>query len=209
MRLRKLYVTIAPLIVALATTACQSGKKPVSALPAQQAAPPAIAETAAPTSVPQQSNPAAPAPVPEITATPGPSADPAADLIAKVEKEYTAGQENYKAGHLEAARQNFDRAFDMLLGSELQINSDPRLEAEFDRILEGTNGFEMQALQQGDGFTEQKSEPAPIDQANDVTYPVDANIKAKAEAEIKSTHSDLPLMMTDQVASYINYFSSR
>jgi len=209
MRLRKLYVTIAPLIVALATTACQSGKKPVSALPAQQAAPPAIAETAAPTSVPQQSNPAAPAPVPEITATPAPSADPAADLIAKVEKEYTAGQENYKAGHLEAARQNFDRAFDMLLGSELQINSDPRLEAEFDRILEGTNGFEMQALQQGDGFTEQKSEPAPIDQANDVTYPVDANIKAKAEAEIKSTHSDLPLMMTDQVASYINYFSSR
>ena len=209
MRLRKLYVTIAPLVVALATTACQSGKKPVSALPAQQAAPPAIAETAAPPSVPQQSNPVAPAPVPEIKATPAPSADPAADLIAKVEKEYTAGQENYKAGHLEAARQNFDRAFDTLLSSNLQINSDPRLEAEFDRILEGTNGFEMQALQQGDGFTEQKSEPAPIDQANDVTYPVDANIKAKAEAEIKSTHSDLPLMMTDPVASYINYFSSR
>jgi membrane-bound lytic murein transglycosylase D len=209
MRLRKLYVTIAPLIVALATTACQSGKKPVSGLPAQQAAPPAIAETAAPPSVPQQSNPAVPAPVPEITATPAPSADPAADLIAKVEKEYTAGQENYKAGHLEAARQNFDRAFDTLLSSNLQINSDPRLEAEFDRILEGTNGFEMQALQQGDGFTEQKSEPAPIDQANDVTFPVDANIKAKAEAEIKSTHSDLPLMMTDPVASYINYFSSR
>jgi membrane-bound lytic murein transglycosylase D len=67
----------------------------------------------------------------------------------------------------------------------------------------------MQALQQGDGFTEQKSEPAPIDEANEVTFPVDPNIKAKAEAEIKSTHSDLPLMMTDQVASYINYFSSR
>src|SRR5208337_2602966 len=35
------------------------------------------------------------------------------------------------------------------------------------------------------------------------------NVKAKAEAEIKSTHSDLPLMMTDQVAGYINYFSTR
>ena len=42
-----------------------------------------------------------------------------------------------------------------------------------------------------------------------LTYPVDANVKAKAEAEIKSTHSDLPLMMTDQVAGYINYFSTR
>src|SRR5215469_12014838 len=208
MRLQKLYVTIAPLIAALATTACQSGKKPVSALPAQQAAPPVIAEAAPPPLVSQEAK-QAPASVPEITTKPAPSGDPVADLIAKVEKEYTAGQENYKAGHLEAARQNFDRAFDTLLDSSLQINSDPRLEAEFDRILEGTNGFEMQALQQGDGFTEQKSEPAPIDQANDVTFPVDANIKAKAEAEIKSTHSDLPLMMTDQVASYINYFSSR
>jgi membrane-bound lytic murein transglycosylase D len=201
MRLRKLYVSIASLIAVLAASACSS-KHPVAANPAQQAAP-------APPSVAQDTKPTAPAPIPEITTSAAPSADPAADLIAKVEKEYNAGQENYKAGHLEAARQNFDRAFDTLLDSNLQINSDPRLEAEFDRILEGTNGFEMQALQQGDGFTEQKSEPAPIDQANDVTYPVDANIKAKAEAEIRSTHSDLPLMMTDPVASYINYFSSR
>src|SRR5215469_8704062 len=203
----RLYATIAPLIAALATSACS--KHPVSANPAQQSAPPALAATAAPPSVAQDSKPATPESLPEITPTPAPSADPAADLIAKVEREYSAGQENYKAGHLEAARQNFDRAFDMLLGSDLQINSDPRLEAEFDRILEGTNGFETQALQQGDGFTEQKSEPAPIDQANDITFPVDPNIKAKAEAEIKSTHSDLPLMMTDPVASYINYFSSR
>jgi membrane-bound lytic murein transglycosylase D len=203
----KLYATIAPLIVALATSACS--KHRVSANPSQQPAPPALAAMAAQPSVAQDSKPATPELLPEITTTPAPSADPAADLIAKVEKEYTAGQENYKAGHLEAARQNFDRAFDLLLSSNLQINSDPRLEAEFDRILEGTNGFETQALQQGDGFTEQKSEPAPIDQANDVTFPVDANIKAKAEAEIKSTHSDLPLMMTDPVASYINYFSSR
>lgn len=137
------------------------------------------------------------------------SADAVADLIAKVEKQYQAGQQNYTAGHLEAARQNFDRAFDLLLGSNLEIHSDPRLEAEFDRILDGVNGSEMQALQQGDGFTEQKSEPAPIDEANEVNVPVDARVKAQAEAEIKSTPSDLPLMMTDQVAGYISYFSGR
>jgi membrane-bound lytic murein transglycosylase D len=153
----------------------------------------------------------APKQVPELStpAATGPSADPVADLIAVVEKEYAAGQENYKAGHLEAARQNFDRAFDLLLGSNLEINSDPRLENEFDRIVEGINSFDMQALQQGDGFTEQKSEPAPIDEANEAAVPVDANVKAKAEAEIKSTRSDLPLMMTDQVAGYITYFSGR
>jgi membrane-bound lytic murein transglycosylase D len=67
----------------------------------------------------------------------------------------------------------------------------------------------MQALKQGDGFTQQASEPAPIDVANDVTFPVDPNVKAKAEAELKGTRSDLPLMLNDYVASYINYFSSR
>lgn len=136
-------------------------------------------------------------------------ADPAADLIAEVEKEYQAGADNYQAGHVEAAKQNFDHAFDLLLESPLDIRSDQRLQDEFDRLLDRVNGLELEALQQGDGFTEQQSEPAPIDEANEVTYPVDPNIRAKAEAEIKATHSDLPLMMTDAVAGYINYFSTR
>src|SRR6266481_6249764 len=210
MPLQRLYARIAPVAALLAACACQSARQPAAMLPATQATAPALtAANAGGPSLPQDSKSTPALPAPEAAPQPAPSSDPAADLIAKVEKEYLAGQDNYKAGHLEAARQNFDRAFDTLLSSDLQINADPRLEAEFDRILEGTNGFEMQALQQGDGFTEQKSEPAPIDEANSVTFPVDANIKAKAEAEIKSTHSDLPLMMTDQVAGYINYFSSR
>ena len=143
---------------------------------------------------------------PEAVATP---ADPVADLIARVEKLYKAGEDNYRAGHLEAAKQNFDSAFNLLLGSGLDLKSDDRLQHEIDRIVDGTNGLELLALQAGDGFTEQKSEPAPIDEANEVTPAVDQNVKAKAEAEIKSTHSDLPLMMTDQVAGYINYFSNR
>ncbi|HXY15780.1 MAG TPA: transglycosylase SLT domain-containing protein [Terriglobales bacterium] len=138
-----------------------------------------------------------------------PKPDPVVDLITQVEKEYEAGEDNYKADHLEAAKQNFDNAFNLLLESPLEIRSDERLQSEFDRLLDRVNGLELEALQQGDGFTEQKSEPAPIDEANEVTYPVDAGIKAKAEAEVKETHSDLPLMMTDPVASYINYFSNR
>ena len=132
-----------------------------------------------------------------------------AELIASVEREYKIGQDNYHAGHLEAAKENFDRAFNLLLESSLDVRSDERLQQEFDRVLDGVNGLELQALQEGDGFTQQKSEPAPIDEANEVTYPVDPNLKAKAEAEVKATHSDLPLMMTDPVAGYISYFSTR
>ncbi len=54
-----------------------------------------------------------------------------------------------------------------------------------------------------------RAEPAPIDEANNITFPVDPSIKAKAQAELANTHSDLPLMLTDPVVSYINYFSTR
>jgi membrane-bound lytic murein transglycosylase D len=207
MRFQKLYVVIAPLAAVLGSCACQSSHRPAPLLLPGHAAPALVSAAPGPAA---ESQAAAQKQVPEpSTPASTPSADPVADLIAKVEKEYVAGLDNYKAGHLEAARQNFDKAFDLLLGSNLELNSDPRLENEFDRIVEGINSFDLQALQQGDGFTEQKSEPAPIDEANEAAVPVDANVKAKAEAEIKSTRSDLPLMMTDQVAGYITYFSGR
>jgi membrane-bound lytic murein transglycosylase D len=145
-------------------------------------------------------------------AKPKPAArpDPVAELIAKVEKEYQAGLDQYNSGDKDAAKAHFDRAFNMLLESPEGVRTDPRFQPEFDRVLDDVNKLELAAVQQSDAAPEQKAEPAPIDEANEVTnYPVDPNLKAKATAEIKATHSDLPLMMTDQVAGYINYFSTR
>jgi membrane-bound lytic murein transglycosylase D len=192
-----------------ATLACQSAQKTSFMPPAQAQAPALIAANTPPD--PHQQKPAGSAAAPQSKPQ-VPQAlevDPIADLIARVEKEYQSGQDNYRAGHLEAAKQNFDSAFNQLLGSGFDLRSDDRLEPELDRILEGINGLELAALQQGDGFAEQKSEPAPIDEANELTPAVDQNVKAKAEAEIKSTRSGLPLVMTDQVAGYINYYSNR
>jgi membrane-bound lytic murein transglycosylase D len=203
-------------LLALAGSSCQTEQKPASLLPAKTAPPmilpaPAPAPTqsqaeAAPqsdTQVRPQSNSveAKPAPPPPAVS------DPVGDLVASVEKEYQAGLANYQAGHADAAKQNFDHAINALLESNLDIRSDDRLEKEFDRITEGVNHLDL-----GDLVSDseaQKSEPAPIDETNGITPAADPNIKAKAQAEIKSTHSDLPLMMTDQVAGYISYFSNR
>ena len=193
-----------------ATLGCQSAQKPSTFMPPIPAQAPAVLSGATPN--PSQQKPAASSAEESQTQAQAAEAlavDPAGDLIKRVEKEYEAGEDNYRAGHLEAAKQNFDSAFNQLLGSGFDLQSDDRLEAELNRILDGVNELEFAALQQGDGFSEQPSEPAPIDEANEITPAVDENIKAKAEAEIKSTHSDLPLMMTDPVAGYINYFSNR
>jgi membrane-bound lytic murein transglycosylase D len=205
MRILKLYVLIAVAALELGGTACQTAQRPATLLPTGRATAPILSPAAAP--VPQSTASAQTAPTAPVQAEV--KADPVPELIAQVEKEYKIGEDNYRAGHLEAAKENFDRAFNLLLGSSLDVRTDQRLQQEFDRVLDGVNGLELQALQEGDGFTEQKSEPAPIDEANEVTYPVDPSLKAKAEAEVKATHSDLPLMMTDPVAGYINYFSTR
>jgi membrane-bound lytic murein transglycosylase D len=204
-----------------ATLACQSAQKSSSFKPPAQAQAPALVAASSPPDPKQKAPDAAAEPQSKPQVPQALQVDPVADLIARVEKEYQSGQDNYRAGHLEAAKQNFDSAFNLLLASGFDLSSDlhpdvhsdrpsdDRLARELDRILDGINGLELAALQQGDGFAEQKSEPAPIDEANELTPAVDQTIKAKAEAEIKSTHSDLPLVMTDQVAGYINYFSNR
>ena len=134
--------------------------------------------------------------------------DPVPEIIAAAEKAYESGQANYKAGHLAAAKQDFNRAVDILMQGPVDVRADSRLELEFDKITQEINKLEMAAFKAGDGFTEQQSEPAPIDEANQVTFPVDQGIKAKAEADLKTTESDLPLMINDYVAGYINYFST-
>jgi membrane-bound lytic murein transglycosylase D len=151
---------------------------------------------------------ASPPPAPKIQEPVQPRIDPVEALVAKVEKEYQAGLTNYNAGHLDAAKDNFDRAFDLLLQSKDDVRGNDRLQQEFDKLVEGVNNLEIVALQAGDGFTEQKAEPAPIDEANEVTFPADPSIRAKAEAEMKVTRSDLPLVINDEVARYISYFSN-
>src|ERR1700728_3383289 len=221
MRLTNLYVRAAILTtLALAACACQTAQKPVSLLPPGKAlalqpatssaqVPPSVSATApAQADEAQPQKPERTEPAPASEATSNPAADAVADLIARAEKEYQAGLANHQAGKTDDAKQNFDNALNALLSSSLDIRSDDRLQEEFDRIVAGVNQLYPGGTVT-DSDAQQKSEPAPIDETNGLTPAPDASIKAKAQAEIRNTRSDLPLMMTDQVAGYITYFSGR
>jgi membrane-bound lytic murein transglycosylase D len=198
----KMVVLAAGLI---SLVACETKDTKKSAQPVIQALAPSIQQTVAtPVSLPapQQQTPApAQTPQPERT-------DPVPEMIAQAEKALADGQADYKAGHLDAAKQDFNHAVDILMEGPVEIKSDDRLQQEFDKITEEINKLEMVAFKEGDGFAEQQPEPAPIDEANQVTFPADASVTAKAEADLKNTQSDLPLMINEYVAGYINYFST-
>jgi membrane-bound lytic murein transglycosylase D len=221
MRFVHLYcVRIAALAASvLAFSGCQTAQRPVSLIPAATAPAlkpaPAVAQKSSeqePAAAKSTDVPSVELAKPQPAAALAPLPDPVADLVDRAEKEYQVGLTNYHAGKQDEAKENFDKALDSMLASNLDIRSDSRLEKEFNRIVEGVNdlypgGYSGEAADQAQE-PQQKSEPAPIDETNGITPSADAGTKAKAEADIKSTRSDLPLMMTDQVAGYITYFSN-
>ncbi len=128
------------------------------------------------------------------------------DLIQQVEAAYARGDADYKKGMLAEAKVEFDRAVDLMLSSGIDIRGNQQLSDEFDHIVDQVNGLEMEALKQGNGFVP-KEEETPSDVASDVTFAVDPNLVAKARADLATTKSDLPLVMNEYVAAYINFFA--
>jgi membrane-bound lytic murein transglycosylase D len=129
-------------------------------------------------------------------------------LIGRAENSYNSGVANYNANRLDAARADFDNAVDTMLSSGFDLKNDPQLSDEFEHLVDAINSLELVALKQGNGFSP-KVEPAPLDEAmNEVTFPPDPALVGRINAQLQNTKSDLPLVVNDYVAGFINYFSN-
>ena len=128
-------------------------------------------------------------------------------LIQAVEAAFRAGEQDYKDGQREKARREFDRATEWLLASGIDLQSDPRLEALFDRLVETVHANEA-AVHEGDAQSEQRAEPAPIDEIAEMTFPADPNLKESIAANLGTISHDLPLVVNDPVISYLNFFQT-
>ncbi len=127
-------------------------------------------------------------------------------LINDAEASYQSGVANYRGNRLDAARQDFDHAVDLMLTSGMELTGDSPLGDEFERLLNNINSLEMAALKQGNGFSP-KVEEAPLDTAEDLTFAPNPELVARLSSEL-SVASDLPLVINDQVAGYIGVFST-
>lgn len=181
-----------------------AAKKPVQVkAPALRAVPAEQPEAAMVAELPQRK--LAPAEMVSLLPEP-PAAIPF--LIEQVKAKFASGEANYKAGHLEAARRDFDDAVDWMLESGYDPNSDAQLRETFHEVTDKVYSYELQAFRAGDGFTEAPAVPAPIDEVAEMTFPVDPKLKERAEDVAKNVSHDLPLTVNDVVVSYLNFFQT-
>ena len=195
-------------LLAAGVCGCEdAGKKPVQAhVPALASAKTATATAQIQTALPQL-------PLRNSLAKPMASLLPPVPagkeyLIAQVEEKFASGEQNYKAGHLEAARRDFDDAVDWMLESGYDPNSDPKLSELFHRVVDTVYTYELQAFRAGDGFQEAPAVPAAIDEVAEMTFPVDPRLKERAEEAAKNISHDLPLTVNDAVLSFLNFFQT-
>lgn len=96
-----------------------------------------------------------------------------------------------------------------MLGSKLDLKSDARLKAAFDKLVEDVHSLEAAAIAPGDTPIEQHDEQAPIDSLANLTFPVDPNVHKRVQDKLKTTHSDLPLVSNEIVDGVVTYLQGR
>jgi peptidoglycan lytic transglycosylase D len=145
---------------------------------------------------------------------PKPVVDPVDLLIKTSQAQFESGERELKAGHLEQARRDFDRAVEVLLESPYGARTDTRLREHFDRLIDRINAYEVTSLAQGDGFVEKKYEAAPIDELlkNATTFPAptaDAATEAAVKQDLEQNAHDIPIPEHPKVLSYVEVFQNR
>jgi membrane-bound lytic murein transglycosylase D len=82
----------------------------------------------------------------------------------------------------------------------------------YHHIIDTVSLDELEAFRAGDGFTEQKSTPAPIDEIAEEPIPqpekFDPNLRGRAEGEASAIDHDVPLTVNDPVLAYLNFFKT-
>jgi membrane-bound lytic murein transglycosylase D len=169
-------------------------------------------KTPAVTSAPPPSFPVAPlveTSGAEVPLTP----DPIAAIVLRVESAFAAGERELAAGRLVAAREQFDAAVDAMLALPEGARANPRLAAQFEQLLDRVSALDVQALREGDGFTETRSEPAAIDELLSETMfevPKPAATTAETVAmDLARTKFDLDIPQSEKILSYVELFQGR
>ncbi len=110
---------------------------------------------------------------------------------------------------MDQARVEFDRAVGIMLESKLDLKGDERLKAAFGKLVEDIHNLEVAAVEPAGAPNENHYDAAPIDSFTGLTFPVDPKVSQRVQDELKTVHSDLPLVSNEIVDGVITHLQGR
>src|ERR1017187_4824173 len=125
-------------------------------------------------------------------------------------RRFQSGKRYYQAGDVDNARQEFDRAIDLMLeAGEQGLIDRQQYERQLDDMVDSIHRYDLADLGAAAEVDQGKFEKAPLEDILKMTFPVDPKLKDKVREQVAATTSQLPLSVNDAVLGYINYFSHR
>ena len=156
-------------------------------------------------------------------------------IVARAEEHFRLGELNLKDQKRQAAREEFDKAVDIVLESGMDVRSNPKLQNYYLQLVERVYRYEVpqgspapvngasyqQVAQNGGlpqtapvevGFVEQKFEPSPLDDLRTLTLDEkEKNVSDTdvADAEAVKNTLDFDFKMNPLVVGFVNYYQGR
>ena len=131
-----------------------------------------------------------------------------APSLRRVDTRFEAGRRFYRAGDMAAARREFDRAVETLLNAPRNDADVETLERKLSELVEAIHAYDISGLGAGLPDSETVFDKPPLEEMPEPTFPIDPKLRNRVTEELKTTVSQLPLELNDEVLRYINFFSS-
>ena len=128
--------------------------------------------------------------------------------LVNAQEHFDIGKRLYQLGEMQAARQEFDRAIDLLLSAPENTPDRQRIEKKLDQLVDNIYRYDLDGLGAAAPDQEVVYDTAPKDSILDMTFPTDPNLRPKVKEELEATVSQLPLEENDAVLGFIHYFST-
>lgn len=135
----------------------------------------------------------------------GTSAD---SLIARAERHVQAGRVQWAAGKIAAARQEFDRAVDVLLEAPEHLRARSEFRQQVEQLVDAIHNYDVSESRADASPQKPPFDKPPLEDVPELTFPVDPSERNRVLEQIRATVSQLPLEVNDEVLRYIHYFSN-
>lgn len=159
---------------------------------------------------------------PKLEANPFLKRAPAVSILAEVlpkptetdfrlkssEDRFEAGRKAYQEARYDDARREFNRAIDILLATPESAPDRWRVERRLESLVDSVFKYDVNGLGAAQSEEQVAYEKSPLTGLLELNLTTDPKIRNKVLAELAATRSQLPLDVTDEVLSYVNYLTS-